>query len=237
MNKEENSVALQAGGLVGDPRFSYIPDPEDETTTQQTEPYTEEERAALDEANERGFFETVGDTVSSGLSSLGDFLMERPKTGDPYREVMKGPTRLESISDLLIGYSQADPSKPLGIQLGQAAAAASKEEKAERQRKLLNAIKREELRQAEELLRIRAKSAGILTPIQRQEVVKKIRETFDRDLLLANRINYAADQQVVNEINKQLREIGEEKPKVSARAMAQWLRNQKNLTIEEKGKK
>jgi len=204
MNKEENSVALQAGGLVGDPRFSYIPDPEDEPYE-----FTKEEQAILDEANERGFLETV----SSGLSSLGDFLMERPKTGDPYREAMQGSTRLDRISDLLIGYSQADPSKPLGIQLGQAAAVASKKEEAERQRKLLNAIKREELRQAGELLGIRAKTAGVLTPIQRQEVVKKIRETFDRDLLLANRINYGADPQVVAEINKQLREIGEEKPK------------------------
>ena len=199
MNKEENSVALQEGGLVGDPRFSYIPDPEDETPTQQTEPYTEEEQAALDEANESGFLETV----SSGLSSIGGFLTERPKTGDPYREVMKGPTRLESISDLLIGYSQADPSKPLGIQLGQAAAATSKEEKAERQRRLLNAIKREELRQAERLLGIKARSAGVLTQPQRYAALKTIQELNDPRALLDAREG-TTDRVILNAIDRKL---------------------------------
>ena len=216
--KEGGLVSLQAGGnviLEGDPSYSDIVD-EEEETTEQTDPFTKEELAALAEANERGFFETVGDTVSSGLSSLGDFLMERPKTEAPFKAAMQGPTRLESISDLLIGYSQADPSKPLGIQLGQAAAAASKEEKAERQRRLLNYIKAKELQQAEELLGIKAKSAGILTPIQRQEVIKKIRETNDRDLLLANKINYAADRLVLAEIDKQLQELGVQKPKTTA---------------------
>jgi len=216
MNKEENSVALQAGGLVGDPRFSYIPDPEDEPYE-----FTKEEQAILDEANERGFLETV----SSGLSSLGDFLMERPKTGDPYREAMQGSTRLDRISDLLIGYSQADPSKPLGIQLGQAAAVASKEEKAERQRKLLNYIKAKELQQAGELLRIRAKSAGILTQPQRYAALKTIQELNDPRALLDAREG-TTDPVILGAIDRKLREIGQSKPETTRR----------DLVIKAKGK-
>ena len=229
MNKEENSVALQAGGLVGDPSYSEVPDPEDEPYE-----FTKEEQAILDEANEPGFLETV----SSGLSSLGDFLMERPGTGDPYGEAMQRPTRLDRISDLLIGYSEVDPEKyrtPF-TKLAQAAAAASKEEKAERQRRLLNAIKREELRQARELLRIKEKKAGILTPIQRQEVIRKIRETTDRDLLLANRINYAADPLVVAEINRQLGEVGVPKPSTGEKPdLLSRIRAKGNVTVSEKG--
>lgn len=227
MNKEENSVALQEGGLVGDPRFSYIPDPEDETPTQQTEPYTEEEQAALDEANESGFLETV----SSGLSSIGGFLTERPKTGDPYREVMKGPTRLESISDLLIGYSQADPSKPLGIQLGQAAAATSKEEKAERQRRLLNAIKREELRQAERLLGIKARSAGVLTQPQRYAALKTIQELNDPRALLDAREG-TTDRVILNAIDRKLATFPKYKPTNTAKSLAQKIKDKQDVPMK-----
>lgn len=226
MNKEENSVALQEGGLVGDPSYSYIVD-EEEETTEQTDPYTEEEQAALDKANESGFFETVG----SGLSSIGGFLMERPKTGSPYGEAMKGPTRLESISDLLIGYSQADPSKPLGIQLGQAAAAASKEEKAERQRKLLNYIKGKELQQADALLRIKAKSAGVLTQPQRYAALRNIQELNDpKDLLDARK--GTTDRVILGAIDRKLREIGVQKPTSSVKSLAQRLRDKENVRMQ-----
>ena len=226
MNKEENSVALQEGGLVGDPSYSYIVD-EEEETTEQTDPYTEEEQAALDKANESGFFETVG----SGLSSIGGFLMERPKTGSPYGEAMKGPTRLESISDLLIGYSQADPSKPLGIQLGQAAAAASKEEKAERQRKLLNYIKGKELQQADALLRIKAKSAGVLTQPQRYAALRNIQELNDpKDLLDARK--GTTDRVILGAIDRKLREIGLQKPTSSVKSLAQRLRDKENVRMQ-----
>ena len=67
-----------------------------------------------------GLFETARDTVSSGISSIGDFFTERPKQ-DPFAT----PTRLDTLGDFLIGYSQADPSKPLGTQFGQAAASMS----------------------------------------------------------------------------------------------------------------
>lgn len=228
MNKEENSVALQEGGLVGDPSYSYIVD-EEEETTEQTDPYTKEEQAALDKANESGFLETV----SSGLSSIGGFLTERPKTGDPYREAMQGSTRLDRISDLLIGYSQADPSKPLGIQLGQAAAAASKEEKAERQRRLLNYIKAKELQQAEALLGIKAKSAGILTKPQAIDAINEIRKTYDPSQLKAYQYIYT-DPRVLNEIKKQLKEIGEEKPSTGGKSAL--VRKARDVTMGEKGK-
>jgi hypothetical protein len=154
MNKEENVtslrqgglVALQEGSLVGDTRFPDVPDPEEETT-EQTDPYTEEELAALAEA-QPGFFETVADKTGSGLSSIGDFFMERPGGN-----LLTGPTRLDRISDLLIGFSQADPSKPLGTQLGQAAASSSAKQAAERQQRLANIL-------AKRLLGIKATAAG-----------------------------------------------------------------------------
>jgi hypothetical protein len=154
MNKKENVtslrqgglVALQEGSLVGDTRFPDVPD-EEEETTEQTDPYTEEELAALAEA-QPGFFETVADKTGSGLSSIGDFLKERPGGN-----LLTGPTRLERISDLLIGFSQADPSKPLGTQLGQAAASSSAKQAAERQQRLTNIL-------AKRLLGVKATAAG-----------------------------------------------------------------------------
>ena len=135
MNKEKNSVSLQAGG--------QIPDEEDEP-----DPFTEEELAALAEV-QPGFFETAGDTISSGISSIGDFLMERPKENP-----LSGPTRLQNISDFLIGYSQADPSKPLGTQFGQAAASMSAKQAKQRQQRLENIL-------AKQLLGVKARKAGI----------------------------------------------------------------------------
>lgn len=132
-------ASLQAGG--------QIPDPEDDP-----DEFTKEEEAALAAVlaeAQPGFLETVGDTVSSGISSIGDFLMERPK-----ENLLSGPTRLQNISDFLIGYSQADPSKPLGTQFGQAAASMSAKQAKQRQQRLENIL-------AKQLLGVKARTAGI----------------------------------------------------------------------------
>ena len=85
-------------------------------------------------------------------------------------------------------------------------------------------------------MRIKEKKAGILTPIQRQEVIRKIRETTDRDLLLANRINYAADPLVVAEINRQLGEVGVPKPSTGEKPdLLSRIRAKGNVTVSEKG--
>ena len=132
-------ASLQAGGQIPD---------EEEETTEQADPFTEEELAALAEA-QPGFFETAGDTISSGISSAYDFLTERPK-----ENLLSGPTRLQNISDFLIGYSQADPSKPLGTQFGQAAASMSAKQAKQRQQRLENIL-------AKQLLGVKARKAGI----------------------------------------------------------------------------
>lgn len=143
-------ASLQAGG--------QIPDEEDEP-----DPFTEEELAALAEA-QPGFLETVGDTVSSGISSISDFLMERPKQ-DPFAT----PTRLDTLGDFLIGYSQADPSKPLGTQFGQAAASVSAKQAKERQKRIDNLLARQALKVKRSAA---ASKAGKLTP----GILKELRQ-------------------------------------------------------------
>lgn len=136
-------ASLQAGGQIPD---------EEEETTEQTDPFTEEEEAALAAAlaeAQPGFFQTAGDTISSGISSIRDFFTERPKQ-DPFAT----PTRLDTLGDFLIGYSQADPSKPLGTQFGQAAASVSAKQAKERQQRLENIL-------ARQLLGVKARKAGI----------------------------------------------------------------------------
>ena len=206
MNKEENVtslrqgglVALQEGSLVGDTRFPDVPDPEEETT-EQTDPYTEEELAALAEA-QPGFFETVADKTGSGLSSIGDFLKERPGGN-----LLTGPTRLERISDLLIGFSQADPSKPLGTQLGQAAASSSAKQAAERQQRLANILANRKVAAEESLLSYKAARIGIFTPSQRIAALKQIQEILDPSKLIQLR-DSITDPVIKDAIIKQLKD-------------------------------
>ena len=112
------------------------------------------------------------DTVGSGLSSIGDYLKERPnfsleKSDKTLGNLLSGPTRLQRISDLLIGYSQADPSQPLGTQLGQAAASSSAKQAAERQRMLTNILAKRRLEAEEKALDIKsAKALDINTAIK-----------------------------------------------------------------------
>jgi len=98
------------------------------------------------------------DTVGSGLSLIGDYLKERPK-----ENLLSGPTRLDKISELLIGYSQADPSQPLGTQLGQAAGIASKSRTAAEQQRLANELARRRVAAEEKALDIKVAKIGLAT--------------------------------------------------------------------------
>lgn len=106
------------------------------------------------------------DTVGSGLSSIGDYLKERPK-----ENLLSGPTRLQRISDLLIGYSQADPSQPLGTQLGQAAGIASKSRTAAEQQRLANELARRRVAVEENLLDYKKSKIGLVTNAQLAKII------------------------------------------------------------------
>ena len=112
------------------------------------------------------------DTVGSGLSSIGDYLKERPK-----ENLLSGPTRLQRISDLLIGYSQADPSQPLGTQLGQAAASSSAKQAAERQQRLANILANRRLKAEESLLDYKKSKVGLATNAE----LNRLLTTFSDD--------------------------------------------------------
>ena len=188
-------ASLQAGG--------QIPDPEDDP-----DEFTEEEEAALAAVlaeSQPGFFETARDTISSGISSIGDFLMERPKENP-----LSGPTRLQNISDFLIGYSQADPSKPLGTQFGQAAASMSAKQAKQRQQRLANLLAKRRLAAEERALNIKAAKSGILTQQQRIDAIRKIQDIVDPEKLKDIRDNIT-DPFIINQINKRLKD-----PKVTA---------------------
>tara|TARA_Y100000361_G_scaffold140126_1_gene143889 strand:+ start:8515 stop:10311 length:1797 start_codon:yes stop_codon:yes gene_type:complete len=149
-------ASLQAGG--------QIPDPEDDP-----DKFTKEEEAALAAVlaeAQPGFFETARDTVSSGISSIRDFFTERPKQ-DPFAT----PTRLDTLGDFLIGYSQADPSKPLGTQFGQAAASMSAKQAKERQQRLANEIARRRLGLEKRELDIKAAKVGRVTNSELRKLI------------------------------------------------------------------
>ena len=208
MNKEENVtslrqgglVALQEGSLVGDTRFPDVPDPEEETT-EQTDPYTEEELAALLDAYSKD--STNSSTpVPKKEEGLLSFFTKPTKIGF---EQPQGPSRLDKISDLLIGYSQADPSKPLGTQLGEAAASSSAKQAAERQQVLANILANRKVAAEESLLRYKAASIGIFTPSQRIAALKQIQEILDPSKLIQLR-DSITDPVIKDAIIKQLKD-------------------------------
>ncbi len=126
--------------------------------------------------------------------------MKRPKQ-DPFAT----PTRLDTLGDFLIGYSQADPSKPLGTQFGQAAASMSAKQAKQRQQRLANEIARRRLALEKRGLDIKAKKSGILTQQQRIAAVEKIQNIVDPEKLKDIRDNIT-DPFMINFINKQLKD-------------------------------
>ena len=127
-------------------------------------------------SDEPGFFKTVGDAVSEGISSAYDFLTERPKQ-DP----SAGPTRLQNISDFLIGYSQADPSKPLGTQFGQAAASMSAQQAKQRQQRLANLLAERRLAAEEKALDIKAAKSGLVTNAELRGIITTFNDNTVKD--------------------------------------------------------
>ena len=84
---------------------------------------------------------------------------------------LQGPSRLDKISDLLIGYSQADPSQPLGTQLGQAAGIASKSRTAAEQQRLANELARRRVEAEENLLDYKKSKIGLVTNAQLAKII------------------------------------------------------------------
>ena len=87
------------------------------------------------------------------------------------------------ISNLLGQFSQADPSKPLGTQLGQAASEASKAASKAKQQRLANELAKRRVAAEEKALQIKASKSGILTTPQRVSILDKIKNITDPEVL------------------------------------------------------
>lgn len=96
--------------------------------------------------------------------------LTKPTEIDP-EQSLKGPSRLDKISELLIGYSQADPSQPLGTQLGQAAGIASKSRTAAEQQRLANELARRRVETEENLLDYKKSKIGLVTNAQLAKII------------------------------------------------------------------
>ena len=196
MNKEENVASLRQGGLVslkvgGPPTFSFpdlkeyyeqqtenerrkkeiinsnVDDPEDDPY-----PFTEEEENLLASASKDSPNSSVPEpeekVQEEGLLSF----LTKPTKIDPKQ--IEGPSRLDKISDLLISYSQADPSKPLGTQLGQAAESMSAKQAKERQQMLTNILADRKLAAEEAALKIKSAKALDISTATRNSFLTNI---------------------------------------------------------------
>ena len=195
MNKEENVASLRQGGLVslkvGGPPTSFedikeyyeqqaenerrkkeiinsnVDDPEDDPY-----PFTEEEENLLASASKDSPNSSVPEpeekVQEEGLLSF----LTKPTKIDPKQ--IEGPSRLDKISDLLIGYSQADPSKPLGTQLGQAAESMSAKQAKERQQMLTNILADRKLAAEEAALKIKSAKALDISTATRNSFLTNI---------------------------------------------------------------
>ena len=96
--------------------------------------------------------------------------LTKPTEIDP-KQSLQGPSRLDKISELLIGYSQADPSQPLGTQLGQAAGIASKSRTAAEQQRLANDLARRRVEAEENLLDYKKSKIGLVTNAELAKII------------------------------------------------------------------
>jgi len=101
--------------------------------------------------------------------------LTKPTEIDP-EQSLQGPSRLDKISELLIGYSQADPSQPLGTQLGQAAGIASKSRTAAEQQRLANDLARRRVKAEEQALKIKAAKVGMATAAELSKLITKFND-------------------------------------------------------------
>ena len=221
MNKEENVASLRQGGLVslqaGGPLTSFedfkeyyrqraenerrekeiinsnVDDPEDDPY-----PFTEEEENLLAIASKDSPNSSVPEpeekVQEEGLLSF----LTKPTKIDPKQ--IEGPSRLDKISDLLIGYSQADPSKPLGTQLGQAAESMSAKQAKERQQMLTNILADRKLAAEEAALKIKSAKALDISTATRNSFLTNI-----NTLLTGKPKTPEESNQVLNNIKNVLR--------------------------------
>ena len=132
------------------------------------------------------------------------------------------------ISNLLGQFSQADPSKPLGTQLGQAASEASKAAAKAKQQRLANELAKRKVAAQERALDIKAKKSGILTTPQRVSILDKIRNITDPEVL-GGILSTTNDPIIELAIQKQLKD-----PNVIAKQAPN--KRSAAATIREKGK-
>jgi hypothetical protein len=217
INKEENVASLRQGGLVslkvgGPPSFpdlveyhrqqaenerrekeiinSNVDDAEDEPY-----PFTEEEKTLLANSSVSPN-SSVPKSKDKEEESFFSFLT-KPTEIDP-EQSLKGPSRLDKISELLIGYSQADPSQPLGTQLGQAAGIASKSRTAAEQQRLANELARRRVAAEEKTLGIKTAKAKDISVSTLNTLSKQISD------LIIKRIPDAEKVAVIQGINSML---------------------------------
>jgi hypothetical protein len=207
MNKEENVASLRQGGLVslqGGGRTSFpdivkyheqqaenerrekeiinsnVDDPEDDPY-----PFTEEEENLLASASKDSPNSSVPEpeekVQEEGLLSF----LTKPTKIDPKQ--IEGPSRLDKISDLLIGYSQADPSKPLGTQLGQAAESMSAKQAKERQQMLTNILADRKLAAEEAALNFKTAKALDINTATKSRLISDLNKIIQGGGLKTNR--------------------------------------------------
>jgi hypothetical protein len=147
---------------------------------------------------------STGKQVKDKEEEEGFFsFLTKPTEIDP-EQSLKGPSRLDKISELLIGYSQADPSQPLGTQLGQAAGIASKSRTAAEQQRLANELARRRVKAEEQALKIKAgKELDINTAIK-SKLISDLNKLF-----LGGNMKTAQDKETVK--NNILDVIGNKK--------------------------
>ena len=103
---------------------------------------------------------STGKQVKDKEEEEGFFsFLTKPTEIDP-EQSLQGPSRLDTISDYLLKYSQTDPSKPLGTQLGQTFNEVSKAKAATKQQRLANDLAIRRVEAEEKALDI--KSAKVL---------------------------------------------------------------------------
>jgi len=154
--------------------------------------------------------------------------LTKPTEIDP-EQSLQGPSRLDTISDYLLKYSQTDPSKPLGTQLGQTFSEVSKAKAATKQQRLANELARRRVAAEEQALKIKAAKSGTLTTPQRVSIIEKIRNITDPEVL-GGMLATTTDRVVQLAIEKQLKN-----PTVTAKQAPLSPKAAAAATIREKG--
>ena len=172
---------------------------------------------------------STGKQVKDKEEEEGFFsFLTKPTEIDP-EQSLQGPSRLDTISDYLLKYSQTDPSKPLGTQLGQTFSEVSKAKAATKQQRLANELARRRVAAEEQALKIKAAKSGILSQSQRIAAVKQIQEIFDKERLIQLK-DGVTDPFIIKVIETRLKD-----PKVTAKQAPPLSKGKSAAKIREKG--